>query len=395
MFLNQLPLDLPSTVLAQNRHDQGRPNDSPRQIQVSTKTTSAFPFYHVEDPKNVSAGHSAFPSCMCERSTSATTTCSHKKTFTSTTAKQRGRDEEEESAEQPETKRYKISTSAETNSALLVATSETDTDDTSYEPPPKRRKVSHDSKLNVNFAFNTDDENFADDEADTADEDDIDDGSFFNNGADTDTDDESFVDDDADTTSDESSAHDDTDITVFELDALMGADDTESTESIHLSPTDQSNSSPFLYDPSAPNSPNAPWYVQARTNPPAGCTITNADMPQSFSEQQHAWPLFTPRPRFQASRRRKAAEITVYEDETATAPGWLRTEFTDDRTRMPVSHRGLSTYGRGQENRQPVRRQVETHFDARRFLDEEDGDEEEVSRMAALEMSDISERYDE
>lgn len=340
-------------------------DNSSKQLEEPTDAGPLLGISPTGNLANSTAKRGAFPNCPRGPSTAAATTTSID-SVTSVTGNQKRKEEMDESAEEPEGKRAKIPPSAVMN--MIV-----DADDEAvYEPQPKRRKLSHRTNLNAGNAFNSEDESFADDEADAT-------GSEDNDSTvvapcatnlnteiafDTDSGDESFAPDEADKTASE------------EDDKWTIEDDDESTLSFASSAT---------MEPITPPATNSLQHASGQ--PSLAGRYSSADI--DMHELKYSLPWLPPNAKVKGSRRRQAASFTVYEDETATAPMRSDEDFTED-SRMPaVRHRVLAPLDRGQENRQPVLPTVEAPIEVpAQFLHEEDGSEEEMERMAALEMDD-------
>ena len=335
-----------------------------------------------DDSAKQTAEHGAFPFGPSDIVITTTTMSTSMDIITSATQNNKRKEEMNESEDEPEVKRLKTSGSVGLDDAI-------DADDEPvYEPNPKRRKLSHLNSLNAGSAFDDDDESFADDEGDLTgseeDESTVVAADTSNTNVDTvfssDSDDESFV-------------AGDVDETESEEDNWTVGDGNESTLSFASSSTLQ---------PSTPSATAAPFMTAASE------TSQHAHVPQSlvssFSNTHIStpqvpaaldpslpWPPSDPNLRGKAARRRRqAANFTIYEDETATPPQFFDDDDATDQVRMPAArNRVLIPLDPGQENRRPVTRPVEARTDVAQFLHEtENGSEEEVDRMTALEMED-------
>jgi hypothetical protein len=393
MFLMQSSLDRYSPILAQNGHSSGSfDNDSPEQLQIP----EAGPLLNICTTGHLSdktAERGAFPFCMWYNSTStySTTTDSGIETVSGTQHNQKRKGEADMSVNEPPA----LAAFTDRNATVVVGVLHNTPDDAIREPRPKRRKISHCTKLDFNSIFDrvdevfasneadTDDDGFADDEADSNEEVESDDESFTDDKAEFSQ--EIFADDGTDS-GDDSFAGDEVDTTSSEDDDLSVEDDNGSNLSRATSPTDESFSSPLISTPSPTNASNVFQHRHFGLGYPTRCLVTSIDILQFSHGLQQPPDLLTPQPNVRGSRRRRSEEVTIYEDDTATPSGWVEAIISDEGRIPTVSHHGLSTANRGQENRQPVRQQVERHFDATGYLDESDGEEEEMVRMPGLEM---------
>jgi hypothetical protein len=397
MFLMQSSLERFNPILAQNGHSNGSfDDDSPEQLQIS----QAGPLLNICTTGYLSdetAERGAFPFCTWynSASTSVTTTDTGIVVVTGTQHTQKREEEADMSVNEPPAKRTKIATSTDRKATVIAGVQHNTADDAIYEPQPKRRKISHCTTHNFNGTFgrvdevfasnkaDTDDEGFADDEADSDEEVETDNESFTDHEAEFSH--ENFANDGMDS-GDDSFAGDEVDTASSEDDDLSVEDDNGSNLSRARSPTEESISSPLIFTPSPTNASNAFQYRHFWLGYPTRCSVTSMDMLQFSHGLQQPPDLLTPQPKIRGSRRHRSEEVTIYEDDTATPLGGTEAGLTDDDRIPTVSHHGLSTASRGQENRQPVRPQVERPLDATGYLDESDGGEEEMVRMPGLGM---------
>jgi hypothetical protein len=397
MFLMQSSLERYNPILAHNGHSNGSfDDDSPEQLQIP----EAGPLLNICTTGHLSdemAERGAFPFCTWYKSasTSATTTDTVIVAVTGTRHTQKHKEEADMSVNEPPAKRTKIATSTDRKATVIAGAQHDTADDAIYEPQPKHRKTSQCTKLNFNSTFDrvdevfasneadTDDEGFADDEADSEEEVEIDNESFTGHEAEFSH--ENFTYDGTDS-GDDSFAGDEVDTASSEDDDLSVDDDNGSNLSRATSPTDESFSSPLIFTPSLTNASNAFQYRHLGLGYPTRCSVTSMDMLQFSRGLQQPPDLLTPQPKIRGSRHHRSEEVTIYEDDTATPFGRTEAGLTDDDRMPTVSHHGLSAASRGQENRQPVRPQVEHHVDATGYLDESDGEEEEMVRLPGLEM---------
>lgn len=334
----------------------------------------------VDDSAKQTAEHGAFPFGPSDLVMTTTAMSTGMDIITSATQNKR-KEEMDESEDEPEVKRLKTSSSVGLGDAI-------DTDDEPvYEPNPKRRKLSRLHNLNAGSALNDDDESFADDEGDltgseeddstvvAADENNTNLDAVFS----SDSDDESFVADEVDETEPEEenwSAGDGNESMLSFASSSTLQPSTLSATAVPLM-TDASETSQYAHVPQSLVSSFSNTYISTPQVP----TALDPSLP---------WPPSDPSLRGKAARRRRqAANFTIYEDETATPPQFFDNHGTDE-IRMPAArNRVLSTLDQGQENRRPVSRPVEDRIDVAQFLHEtEDGSEEEVDEMTALEMED-------
>jgi hypothetical protein len=315
-----------------------------------------------------------YPFCTYPQSTSEALICVWELTVTATHLGKKRKEELAMSIGEPLAKRLKKSDFIHKKNAMNESD---DADEAAYEPQPKRRKISHHTDPNAGYTFNADDGCFTEDEASTTmSEDDVSTvrcskkvnaGLVFYSDDDDDDDNDnekSYVDDEtANTSSDDGEGSN--------LD-----EDTESTLSVESSSTARSISSPLPTD-DLHNSQVIQSHVES-------CPVTSISMALLTNDLDLSGLLFPQIPK-KASQRRRMPGVVVYEDETATPPGWTEPNFTDSGQRAISGRprRVLSTADRGQENRRPVYRAAEAHFDAADILDEDDGSGEEVGRFSA------------
>ena len=254
----------------------------------------------------------------------------------------------------------------------------------STEACPQRRRVSHrvsrSIKVNACKTLSTDDECFADDEADTggSDNDTPSIVSHHNSltadtARDTDTDDESFAVDEVDTTG-------------TEEDNSTAEDENETALSLASSSAIQPTTLPLETGPTSRVVTHAGQYEYVSQSQAERCPIIHKDVTQLPGELKNSLPWVPLESKATAPRRRKAEKITIYEDDTATPSGWFEAGSTGGDQIPAVDHRVLTPLGYGQENRRPVHAAVEAGVEIAAFLDEDDGSEEEMDRMQAVEV---------
>lgn len=335
--------------------------------------------------------------------------------MTGTAHKQEHEEGADDSVDEPAAKRHKMSnpTDVSTTDGMAILLVVDHADEIIYEPEPKRRKISQGTKVDIRNIFESadesptgegsagecsDDEGFADDEADIAGFEDDPNESLAGDEADNTGPkhgtDESIADDKTDATlssedSDGSFVHNEADMTDSNDDSLTIASETESTLSFASSSTAVQSMTPISGGTPSSSSSNASPSAHTTTYQSTIHAATSMNVPQSVDDLQYGEPL-RPRGRnSQASGCRQVENFTIYEDETATLPGQLEAEFTNNGWMPRVNHRALARALRGQENRRPVRRALVRRFDMAQFLDEDDGVPEEVGGMAGLRLADI------
>ncbi|ERF68943.1 hypothetical protein EPUS_08177 [Endocarpon pusillum Z07020] len=334
-----------------------------------------------DDLAKQTAEHGAFPFGPSDLVMTRTAMSTGMDIITSATQNNKRKEEMDESEDEPEVKRLKASDSVGLDDAI-------DADDEPvYEPNPKRRKLSRLNNLNAGSALNDDDESFADDEGNFtgSEEDDstVVAADTNNTNVDavfsSDSDDESFIASEVDETESE------------EGNSTVG-DGNESTLSFASSSTLRPSTLSATVVPSMTAASETSQHAHVPQSLVSSFSNTHISTPQvpTALDPSLPWPPSDPNLRGKAARRRRQpANFTIYEDETATPPQFFDNDATD-QIRMPAArNRVLNSLDQGQENRRPVLQPVEARVDMAQFLHEtEDGSEEEVDQMTALEMED-------